>query len=265
MTVHDCESSRLALGALVLGALTPAEREQVERHVAQCDRCRTELAELALLPGLLNLVRPDHIPTAEAVDIRLSPRLLETLMAAANEGDTHGSPGVPATTPSVATPGNDRGPRATTRPPQRRDSTGPNRRRSWLVAVGAAAGAAIVAAVVWVVVVTTGPTDHSHPASVTASATDPVAKVAATVELIPATDGTDVAVTITGGPSGEECDLVVVSADGDRDVAKTWTIGGDDYSGGAASVIGHVRFAIESIDRLDLTTDDGVLLTVPLR
>ncbi|MER6982442.1 zf-HC2 domain-containing protein [Streptomyces carpinensis] len=36
----DHEGLRLALGGYVLGALPPAEMEQVRAHVAACDECR---------------------------------------------------------------------------------------------------------------------------------------------------------------------------------------------------------------------------------
>jgi anti-sigma-K factor RskA len=40
-------------GAYVLGALAPTERAAYERHMAGCVDCRNEVAELAVLPGLL--------------------------------------------------------------------------------------------------------------------------------------------------------------------------------------------------------------------
>ncbi|MHA3703805.1 anti-sigma factor family protein [Jatrophihabitans sp. YIM 134969] len=39
--------------AYVLGALTPADRRRYERHLDACARCRTAVAELSGLPGLL--------------------------------------------------------------------------------------------------------------------------------------------------------------------------------------------------------------------
>jgi hypothetical protein len=41
-------------GAYVLGALTPTDRAAYERHLATCAACRDEVAELAVLPGLLS-------------------------------------------------------------------------------------------------------------------------------------------------------------------------------------------------------------------
>ncbi|MEV0394570.1 anti-sigma factor family protein [Polymorphospora rubra] len=40
-------------GAYVLGALSPAERERYERHLAGCPACREAVGEIAVLPGLL--------------------------------------------------------------------------------------------------------------------------------------------------------------------------------------------------------------------
>lgn len=45
-------------GAYVLGALSPAERAAYERHLAGCPACRTAVAEIAVLPGLLGRLDP---------------------------------------------------------------------------------------------------------------------------------------------------------------------------------------------------------------
>ena len=49
----DCAEVRLSLGVYVLGAIDPAERAQVDSHLASCRDCRDELAGLAGLPALL--------------------------------------------------------------------------------------------------------------------------------------------------------------------------------------------------------------------
>jgi len=48
-----CSDIRVELGVYVLGAIAPADRVKVVRHLAVCERCREELAELAALPALL--------------------------------------------------------------------------------------------------------------------------------------------------------------------------------------------------------------------
>lgn len=50
----------VSLGAYVLGALDPAERADVDRHVATCTVCRDELASLAGVPGLLSRLTPEE-------------------------------------------------------------------------------------------------------------------------------------------------------------------------------------------------------------
>jgi anti-sigma factor RsiW len=46
----------------VLGAIEPADRAVLERHLGGCPRCRAELASLAGLPALLR-----RVPEAETV------------------------------------------------------------------------------------------------------------------------------------------------------------------------------------------------------
>jgi hypothetical protein len=52
----DCAEVRLSLGVYVLGAIDPAERAQVDSHLAGCRDCRDELAGLAGIPALLSRV-----------------------------------------------------------------------------------------------------------------------------------------------------------------------------------------------------------------
>jgi hypothetical protein len=58
----QCPRAEESLGALVLGALDPAERDKVEEHVRGCASCSAILGELAPLPGLLHRI---DLPTAE--------------------------------------------------------------------------------------------------------------------------------------------------------------------------------------------------------
>jgi predicted lipoprotein with Yx(FWY)xxD motif len=50
----ECAGIRPQLGVYVTGAIAPADRAAVVRHLASCERCRDELAGLAALPGLLH-------------------------------------------------------------------------------------------------------------------------------------------------------------------------------------------------------------------
>lgn len=52
----SCGEIRGALGVYVVGAIDPADRAVVDRHLAWCAACREELAGLAALPGRLGSV-----------------------------------------------------------------------------------------------------------------------------------------------------------------------------------------------------------------
>lgn len=73
---------RTDLGAYLVGSLDPAERAEVEQHFATCTECRSEMAELAPLPGVLG-----RIDAAEARDRLLtpSPDLLSRALAAVDQ------------------------------------------------------------------------------------------------------------------------------------------------------------------------------------
>lgn len=68
-STDTCAQIRPELGVYVLGAISPADRLRVGRHLETCKRCRAEVAGLADLPGLL---------------ARLSPRTIARLAAASN-------------------------------------------------------------------------------------------------------------------------------------------------------------------------------------
>lgn len=63
--------------AYVLGALSPAERQLFERHLADCDACATAVRELAGLPGLLARVDPTVLDSPAG---ELPPTLLPRLV-----------------------------------------------------------------------------------------------------------------------------------------------------------------------------------------
>lgn len=68
----ECGELRPALGVYILGAISPADRAAVERHLARCTDCRAELAGLAALPGRLGSV-PAADMSAMASDERDRP------------------------------------------------------------------------------------------------------------------------------------------------------------------------------------------------
>jgi hypothetical protein len=85
--MSSCREIRQALGVYVLGAIDPAERAQVDEHLAHCPDCREELASLAGLPAMLRkvptleaerLATPDAEPDATEVP---SEEMLQSLVA----------------------------------------------------------------------------------------------------------------------------------------------------------------------------------------
>jgi anti-sigma factor RsiW len=60
----QCAQIRPELGVYVLGAIAPADRAVVNRHLASCPRCREEVAGLAGLPALLR-----KVPVADAMQL----------------------------------------------------------------------------------------------------------------------------------------------------------------------------------------------------
>ncbi|HUR75258.1 MAG TPA: zf-HC2 domain-containing protein, partial [Sporichthya sp.] len=76
-----CQSSEL-IAAYVLGALEPAERDLVRRHIPVCAECRAALAQIAPLPALLA-----RVPTEDAAAGPPVPdeAMLGRLLAAASE------------------------------------------------------------------------------------------------------------------------------------------------------------------------------------
>jgi anti-sigma factor RsiW len=87
MSMASCREIRQALGVYVLGAIDPAERAQVDEHLASCPACREELASLAGLPAMLR-----KVPLIEA----------ERLAAADAEPETIGMPSEQMLTSLVA-------------------------------------------------------------------------------------------------------------------------------------------------------------------
>jgi predicted anti-sigma-YlaC factor YlaD len=76
---------RALLGVYVTGAIAPADRPVVLRHLASCERCRDELAGLAGLPGLLR--RPSVQAAAEGAAPEAAARGAAARGAAARGAD----------------------------------------------------------------------------------------------------------------------------------------------------------------------------------
>lgn len=230
----SCRDAELSLGALVLGALDPGERLQVEAHVAACDRCRDAVAELAPLPGLLNRL---SVEQAEA-GLPLAPaRLLDAALEAARERSEKVSP---LRTGSGA--------------------AGSARRPWW--AAAAVAAAAVVLATAGVLATkaqdATPPVAGPSPTSTRGDAvlwdgTSSDGTIRASVVLLPQEAGSRLSMTLTGVQPGQRCDLVIESTAGRREVTASWQATYD----GAATITGSTTSWPSQINRMLVTTPEG--------
>ncbi|MDR7274918.1 zf-HC2 domain-containing protein [Catenuloplanes atrovinosus] len=189
----EVEHSQL-IGAYVLNTLEPAERSEVDAHVAECETCRNELAELEALKEALGEVPPEAL--------------------------LHGPPDADLVL------------QRTLRQIREEKSSGARWQRGFTIA---AAAVVLVAAIGGGVLVGRGTGEpagtqdprvaQSAPAGTrVASAVDPSTDVRMTASVIPAAGWVRINAAVAGIPPGEDCRLIVVSADGDRQIAGGWVV-----------------------------------------
>ncbi|MFF7415355.1 anti-sigma factor [Streptomyces lydicus] len=231
------------LSAYVLGALDDQEAREVAQHVASCEECRKEEAELREMELALGEVPPEAFlgGPPEGGDLLLQRTLRQA----------------------------------------RTERTSSHRRRSFTVGVAVAASATVVFLGGYLVAdsgssdsvavrppVTTAPTlPGPAPTGVLlGSATDPATQARMTVKVTPAADWVRVNAAVTGIPAGQHCRLVVVAKDGHREIAGSWVVGrtgtgagkGADLDGSAATKAGDVK-------SVSVESESGTrFVTVPL-
>jgi anti-sigma factor RsiW len=230
VNMASCREIRQALGVYVLGAIDPAERAQVDEHLATCPDCREELAGLAGLPAMLR-----KVPVMEA----------ERLAAAEAELDALEMPSEQMLTSLVERTSNVR----------RMDRVHRWRRAAAAAAVVLVAlggGAAIATAL--------QPGQSSAIAEhwrLAASTTgDPVHLK---VMYRPVPSGTEVKANVTAHlPPGTVCQLQLVDNQGHVMVLGSWQLWNDNawYPGSAGA-------SPESIKVFELTINGKVVATAP--
>lgn len=176
---------RESLGAYLLGALDPADRHEVEAHLATCASCRDELSRLSALPPLLGRLSED-----EAIDARLlpppdlAPRVV--LAAAADAQHLH------------------------------------RQVRRWRLATAVAAAAALLATVI-AVDPFAGPPDVGDPLVASAQAVAPdAAATAGTAAAYEWEWGTTVELDVKSLPPRDGYVVHTVDQQGRREQAGTW-------------------------------------------
>jgi predicted anti-sigma-YlaC factor YlaD len=193
----ECGEIRQALGVYILGAISPADRSTVERHLARCAGCRAELAGLAALPGRLG-----SVPAADMT------RLAGAERAAAGRGERPHA--VPLQTLL------DRSARI-------------RRRQRWRrLAVAAAAvlvvGGAAVAGSRGLYSPATPKSAAAGPWAATVTGNDPQTGMSATVEYRSRPWGLALQVQVSGISPGTRCELQIVDASGQDVPAGGWMV-----------------------------------------
>lgn len=187
--LSSCREIRQALGVYVLGAIDPAERAQVDAHLATCPGCREELASLAGLPAMLRkvpvveaerLASPDAEPDLSVVP---SDDMLKSLVArTTNVRRIHRWRGALAAAAAVIVALGGGAAIATAMQPSQ-----PNVVQHWKLANGGGA---------------TG--------------------IHLTVEYRPVVSGTLIKANVTGAPPGVTCDFQVVDGHGNVTQLGSW-------------------------------------------
>lgn len=217
-----CDDVRVALGALVIGALDKDEADAVRGHLDGCDDCSAEHDELQQMPKLLGL-----ITLSDATDGPEDPpdRLEEDLFRRA-----------------IA---------------ERRNA---RRRRTAWSAGGGVAIAAAAAAIGFGIADGATAADPAAPTLQVLAATDPTTGVRGQVKIDGVGWGSKLELQLAGVPEGETCSLVAVSTTGEREVTSTWMVPPPSADGTYLSVPGAAGFAPELIDMFEVVTASGSTL-----
>jgi anti-sigma factor RsiW len=224
----SCREIRHSLGVYVLGAIDPAERAQVDEHLATCADCREELASLAGLPALLR-----RVPTAEA-----------ERLAVADQADR-------AAEETAA--GDEMLPSLLARTAQAR------RVRRWRELAAAAAVASVLASG------TSGPGSGSHAQAAarhtwhTVSAVDSTTGATLTVKYASVPWGTTMTARVSGIPAGTVCEFVVTDTHGHRFVLGGWRV---NYRGGPVWYPASTSLPDASLGTFQVTAGGKVMASV---
>lgn len=224
--MSDSDAMTSSLGAYLLGALSPAERAEVEHHLGGCSDCRTELAALAGLPGLLARLDATDVEHLESFQVATDGRLLDRTLLELTR--------------------------------RRRVQ----RRHSRLLAVAAAIIVAILTATAFTTLRASETNETRQAQGRTVSATNATSGVHAVVAVQQKLWGTALHLSLRGVPPGTRCELIAVLTDGRRQTAGAWQA---SYEG-TASIDAATDARPDQLASVEVVTRTGTrLVSVPLR
>jgi anti-sigma factor RsiW len=224
-TGPTCREIRQLLGVYVVGAIDPAERGEVDAHLADCRDCREEVGGLAGLPALLG-----RVPVADVERM-----------------------GADGALPDLSEPPAELLNGLLRRVASRR------RHRKWRSILTLAAAVAIAAGG------TAGVLEAQQPATQAPEAQDVAraanAQVASEVHYSPTPwGGTAIRVAVRGVSQGTVCKFWVANAQGKWTAAATWTMG-PGYGNHWYTVSSPI--SAEKVHGFQITSGQRVLLTIP--
>jgi hypothetical protein len=245
-TPHADSTHPDLLGAYVMGAADPGERDQVEAHLASCPRCRDEVAELSLVKAVMDGVPRDVVLDHLAMGEDLGP----------DRGDPADDLVLQRTLRVV---------RADT---SRRRRSRVLAAAAAVIAVGGLTGASGVL-VGWATApearVEAGPSPSPSPVPPqgrVVRAADASTGVSMTATLTPARAWTRLSVSVDGVPAGTTCRLVAVGADGRREAAASWIVGTPPPGGQRGTVQGSAAITESELASIELLDGEGRRLVV---
>jgi predicted anti-sigma-YlaC factor YlaD len=220
-----CAQARQELGVYLLGAIEPAQRALVDRHLPACAQCRAELAGLAELPALLR-----RVPVEDAWPLppdATAPTPGPSLAALA--GQVSGI-----------------------------------RRRRWRLTAAAAliAGFAVAGGLQALHAVVARPQSAAAQWAVTAQGANPATGAWAAVRYTSLPWGTELEVQVTGIAAGTRCELLVTGPRGQDLAAGGWTIEAADQT---AWYPASVPFQDTGVRSFAVTAGGKILVTVKAR
>ena len=248
-------------GAYVLGALSPAEREAYERHLATCSFCREAVADISAMPDVLS--RLDAREFAKLLDPTLTGgdpghpgaslrdwATSEWAMLSPSGGGSHAAP---PTSPAPVVP-------VDSAPSARRHKT--DRSRSVRMLSTAAAAVLVVLVAAGVFLWTRGnPAPAAPPPgpAMAMTAVDGASPIKATVRLTSGTGGTKVEMTCNYSSAATRpytFRLIAYGPDEQKEQLGSWQA----KPGAEFTMPGTTHFGRGSLSRLELVQYDGKVL-----
>ena len=222
----QCAHVRLELGVYLFGAIEPAQRTVVNRHLRTCPACRTELSGLAGLPPLLRRIPPDAVA------------------GLINDDTPDAMPAAPLAA-------------------LLRRVTAIRRRRILIIIAAAAITAAATAAGVLALHVTAGPAAAVAAAwAVTVQGTNPATGAWAAVRYTGQPWGTELQASMTGVAPGTRCRLLVIGTGGQKIAAGGWDLAAGRQP---AWYPASVPLRAASLRSFEITAGHKILVTIPAR